>query len=146
LVTCTTFWESLTPSKRRTAAYIALCYLLLKRVRDPSGPRLELINEDKYEELQWLAQLPENRDRRSSHFGDSQKFAATNSYMAYKDSPFGGCALALLGSTISSLLSQSAPHPPPRTSGLAFLLPALQPFLMPLFTQVRGIGILGSWP
>jgi hypothetical protein len=28
--TCTTFCESLTPSKRRTAAYIALAYLLLR--------------------------------------------------------------------------------------------------------------------
>src|SRR5829696_1657752 len=44
LATCTTFCESVTPSKRRTAAYIALCYLLLKRGRDPLGPRLALIN------------------------------------------------------------------------------------------------------
>jgi hypothetical protein len=55
---------------------------------------------------------------------NSRKFTPRNSNLAYKDSPFGGCALALLGSTISTLLSQSAPHPPPRTSGSAFLLPA----------------------
>jgi aryl-alcohol dehydrogenase-like predicted oxidoreductase len=28
LATCATFWESVTPSKRRTATYIALAYLL----------------------------------------------------------------------------------------------------------------------
>jgi hypothetical protein len=48
---------------------------------------------------------------RPSPLRRSRKFTPRNSYLAYKDSPFGGCALGLLRSTISTLLSQSAPHP-----------------------------------
>src|SRR5215208_1751108 len=40
--TCATFWGSVTPSNRRTAAHIAFLYLL-KRGRDPSA-RLKLTN------------------------------------------------------------------------------------------------------
>src|SRR5215210_4848543 len=43
LATCTTFWESLTPPKRRTATYIALAYLPL-REGGTRMPRLKLIN------------------------------------------------------------------------------------------------------
>src|SRR5687768_15702380 len=42
LATCATFWESVTPSKRRTATYIALAHLL--REGGTRWPRLELIN------------------------------------------------------------------------------------------------------
>jgi hypothetical protein len=66
LATCTTFWESLTPSKRRTAAYIALATSSL-REGESLRPRLELINEGEYEGLQRLEQLPRNPKRRSSH-------------------------------------------------------------------------------
>ena len=40
---CATFWESLTPSYRRTATYIALAYLL-KLEGGTGRPRLKLIN------------------------------------------------------------------------------------------------------
>src|ERR687886_1435185 len=52
---CATFCESLTPSYRRTATYIALHYLL-KRGRDPSAPPSD--QRVQCARLQGLAQLP----------------------------------------------------------------------------------------
>src|SRR5215203_3911869 len=61
---CATFCESVTPSYRRTATYIALAYLLHKGRADQ--PRLELMNGANCEGLGYLEQLPRTPSRRSS--------------------------------------------------------------------------------
>src|SRR5215208_3196250 len=62
---------------------------------------------------------------RTSPLRSSKKFATRYrfSHMS-KNHSFGGCAAALLGATLITSSSQSAPYPPPGNSGSAFLLPA----------------------
>src|ERR671933_1626023 len=57
---CASFCESVTPSYRRTATYIALHYLL-KRGRDPSAPPSD--QRVQCARLQGLAQLPRTPSR-----------------------------------------------------------------------------------
>src|SRR5215216_7883855 len=56
LATCATFWESVTPSYRRTATYIALAHLLREGGAD--GSRLKFDQRVQCEGVQGLAQLP----------------------------------------------------------------------------------------
>src|SRR5215210_3222777 len=71
LATCATFCESLTPSNRRTATYMALAYLL----HIEGGPRrpCRLDQRAQCERLQGLAQLLRTPSWRSSRRGSRRQ-------------------------------------------------------------------------